>query len=109
MSLKKIYAPGWGTKNKRQKKKPSRKTAPVYHNLRLYQYAAPEAGRPLRLDLDLTGGSVLRTSLQAGPFRQLRRPLHDVVLELIVRDLHLAAFDPSAYGDAGLMHGVGIA
>src|SRR3954447_3499646 len=53
--------------------------------------------------------SVLRASLQAGSFRQQPGPLHDVVLELLVRNPLLAALDPAAHGDAGVMHGVGIA
>src|SRR6202012_6034878 len=43
------------------------------------------------------------------PLRQQRRPLHDVILEIGIRDLVLGALHPSAHGNAGLMHGVGIA
>jgi hypothetical protein len=35
--------------------------------------------------------------------------LHDVVLEIFIGDLVLGALHPAAHGDAGLVHGIGIA
>src|SRR6476646_11136865 len=46
---------------------------------------------------------------EARPLRQMRRPLHDVIFEIGVRDLVLRSLHPAAHGNAGFMNGVGIA
>src|ERR1700753_183348 len=43
------------------------------------------------------------------PLRQLGGPLHDMILEVGVGDLVLGTLDAAADGNAGLMHGIGIA
>src|SRR2546425_9966635 len=40
--------------------------------------------------------------------RPQRGPLHDVVLELFVRDFVLGALNPAAHRNPGFMHGVGV-
>src|ERR1700686_595131 len=46
---------------------------------------------------------------EAGPLRQMRGPLHDVIFEVGVRDLVLRSLHPPAHGNPGLVNGVGIA
>src|SRR5258705_10355716 len=41
--------------------------------------------------------------------RQVRRPLHDVIFEIGVRDLVLRSLHPPAHGNAGFMNRIGIA
>ena len=53
--------------------------------------------------------SRLRPLLQPRPLGQERRPAHDVVLEIGLRDLVLGSLHPAADGNAGLMHRVGVA
>src|SRR5258707_8961062 len=43
------------------------------------------------------------------PFWQVRRPLHDVIFEVGVRDLVLRSLHPPAHGDAGFVNSIGIA
>src|SRR5436309_3265908 len=52
---------------------------------------------------------LFRPPLQPGPLRQQHRPLHDVLLELIVGDVVLGALDPAAHRDTGFMHGLATA
>jgi len=46
---------------------------------------------------------------QSRPFRQQRRPLHDVILEVGVSDLGFSSLHPPAHGNAGFMHRIRIA
>src|SRR5258708_23807665 len=43
------------------------------------------------------------------PLRQVRRPLHDVIFEIGVRDLVLRSIHPPAHGNATIMNRIGIA
>src|SRR5215203_712013 len=52
--------------------------------------------------------SGFRPLLQPRPLRQQGRPLHDVVLEILIGDLVLGALHPAADGNPGFMHGIGI-
>src|SRR4051812_30563206 len=47
--------------------------------------------------------------LQPRPFRQVRRPLHDVIFEIGIRDLAFRSLYPPAHGNAGFMNRIGIA
>src|SRR5437762_12513010 len=43
------------------------------------------------------------------PFWQVRRPLHDMIFEVGVRDLVLRSLHPPPHGDAGFVNRIGIA
>src|SRR6266545_3089371 len=53
--------------------------------------------------------SGFRPLLQPRPVRQQCRPLHDVVLQILIGDLVLGTLHPPAHGNSGFMHGIGVA
>src|SRR5712692_6275247 len=53
--------------------------------------------------------SASSTGRLARRLRHPHRPAHDPVLELLVLDLVLAGADPTAHGNPGGVHGLGIA
>src|ERR1700735_1795475 len=77
---------------------------PAEHN-RNRVMSAPTLSRLSRAGISLG----FRPLFQPGPLRQQRRPLHDVILEIGVGNVVLGALHPAAHGNAGLVHGVGIA
>src|SRR5258706_13780766 len=55
------------------------------------------------------GFSGLWPLFEPSPLRQGRRPLHDMIFEIGVRDLVLRSLHPAAPRNAGLMNRIGIA